>query len=410
MRKRDRSPEERLEALLALQSLTARVSRELGPATDLQAVLATVLRAMRSLVDFRGGSVCLVEDRAIRVAAADPPVSDEVAAARLPVGHGMVGITVATGHAQYSPNLDDDHRVDQQLRRLGSNATMRSYLAVPLVCLGWVIGVLEVDSEEVDAFDEDDLAVLEGLATQVAGAIESARRYEHVVELERLKADFLSRVSHELRTPLTIISGFATTLLAYDERLTAEQRRDMLERMGSATGRLERLIDDVLAVTGFEAGVVSPRPDDIDLAEVLAEVAGDATSPELVTVEPAGDLQAFVDGRLLRHALRLVVDNALKYAGHATIRAAVDHDGQLVIDVIDTGPGVPEHQRDHIFERFTRGDDSQPGMGLGLAMVRMLAAGLGATVSVADNPDGQGAIFQFRFSETALRGVTRGAR
>ena len=71
---------------------------------------------------------------------------------------------------------------------------------------------------------------------------------------------------------------------------------------------------------------------------------------------------------------------------------------------------MPEHQRDHIFERFTRGDDSQPGMGLGLAMVRMLAAGLGATVSVADNPDGQGAIFQFRFSETALRGVTRGAR
>src|SRR4051794_30124627 len=261
----------------------ARVSRELGPATDLQAVLATVLRAMRSLVEFRGGSVCLVEDRTIRVAAADPPVSDEVGAARLPVGHGLVGITVATGHPQYSPDLDDDHRVDPALRRLGSNAGMRSYLAVPLVCLGWVIGVLEVDSEEVDAFDEDDLAVLEGLSTQVAGAIESARRYEHVLELERLKADFLARVSHELRTPLTIISGFATTLLAYDEPLTAEQRRDILEWMCTAAGRLDLLIYDVLAVAGFEADVWSPQPVDIAVDEVLAESSSELPEPGLGT-------------------------------------------------------------------------------------------------------------------------------
>ena len=95
MRKRDRDPEERLQALLTLQSLLAKVSRELGPAIELQPVLATVLRVMRSLVDFRGGSVCLVEDGVIRVAAADPPVSPEVAAARLPVGRGIVGRTVA---------------------------------------------------------------------------------------------------------------------------------------------------------------------------------------------------------------------------------------------------------------------------------------------------------------------------
>jgi signal transduction histidine kinase len=326
-----------------------------------------------------------------------------VAAARLPVGHGLVGITVATGQPQYSPDLDGDHRIDPQLRQLGSNASMRSYLAVPLVCLGWVIGVLEVDSEEVDAFDEDDQAVLEGLATQVAGAIESARRYEHVLELERLKADFLSRVSHELRTPLTIISGFATTLLAYDERLTPEQRRDMLERMNTATGRLERLIDDVLAVTGFEAGVIAPRPTDASVDEVLAEVAGDAATPDRVTVEPSGDLYAFIDGRLLRHALRLLVDNALKYAGHATLRASVFDDDHLVIEVVDAGPGVPIDLREQIFERFTRGDDSLPGMGLGLAMVRMLAAGLGATVSVDDNPDGQGAVFRLRFSEVSVK-------
>src|SRR5439155_21425006 len=260
-------------------------SRELGPATELQPVLATVLNAMRSLIDFRGGSVCLVEDHHIRIAASDPPVSEEVLAARLPVGKGLVGLAVASGQPQYSRALDNDDRVDPGLRNLGSNAAMKSYLTVPLVCLGWVIGVLEVDSEKVDAFDADDLAVLQGLATQVAGAIESARRYEHVIELERLKADFLSRISHELRTPLTIISGFTTTLLAYDERLSGEQRRDMLDRMGSAVSRLERLIDDVLTVTGFEAGVVAPDPTEVGLAELLTDAAHDAADPVLVTID-----------------------------------------------------------------------------------------------------------------------------
>ncbi|MDQ1396907.1 MAG: two-component system, OmpR family, phosphate regulon sensor histidine kinase PhoR, partial [Acidimicrobiaceae bacterium] len=383
-------------------------SRDLGPATELQPVLATVLDAMRSLVDFRGGTVCLVDEGRIRVAAADPPVSDDVLAARLPVGKGLVGLTVASGTSQYSPDLDDDPRVDPALRRLGTNASMRSYLTVPLVCLGWIIGVLEVDSEEVDAFDEDDLAVLEGLATQVAGAIESARRYEQVVELERLKTDFLGRVSHELRTPLTIISGFTTTLMAYDDRLTGEQRRDMLERVGIAASRLEGLIDEVLTVTGFEAGVIAPTPTDLAIVDVLAEVAADVADRGPVAVEGPDDLRWFVDGRLLHHALRLLVDNALKYGESATIRARIDAEDALVIDVADTGPGVPPALREQIFERFTRGDDSQPGMGLGLPLVRMLASGLDATVTVDDNPGG-GAVFRLLFGRDRAGAHQKGA-
>ena len=91
MRRPARTASQRLETLLTLQTLMSEVSRELGPATELQPVLATVLNAMRSLIDFRGGSVCLVEDHHIRIAASDPPVSEEVLAARLPVGKGLVG-------------------------------------------------------------------------------------------------------------------------------------------------------------------------------------------------------------------------------------------------------------------------------------------------------------------------------
>src|SRR3954468_18943209 len=91
MRRPTRTAEERLESLLALQSLLGRVSRELGVATELQPVLATVLAAMRSLVEFRGGSVCLVENGEIRMAAADPPATPDVMDARMAVGEGLAG-------------------------------------------------------------------------------------------------------------------------------------------------------------------------------------------------------------------------------------------------------------------------------------------------------------------------------
>lgn len=89
MRRREASAEERLERLLELQTLLARVAREIGPALELQPVLNSVLRAMRSLVDFRGGSIQLVDAGLISIAAADPPVSEDVARARFPARAGL---------------------------------------------------------------------------------------------------------------------------------------------------------------------------------------------------------------------------------------------------------------------------------------------------------------------------------
>src|SRR4051812_27122060 len=145
---KERRAEERLERLLALQTLLARVARDLGPATELASVLTTVLSAMRSLIHFRGGSVGLVTGGEIRIAAADPAPTPDVLDARLPIGQGLAGRVVATGEAIFCPDLDADERVDPGLRRLGSNAGMKSYLAVPLICLGQVIGLLQVDAAE----------------------------------------------------------------------------------------------------------------------------------------------------------------------------------------------------------------------------------------------------------------------
>lgn len=397
MRTSVESAEERLQRLLALQSLLASISRQIGPALELAPVLRTVLDGMRTLMEFRGGSICLVdENRQIYIAAADPAVSPEVMRARLPVGSGLAGRVVAEGRSLYSPDLDEDERVDQRLRRLGSNAGMTSYLAVPLICVGRAIGLMQVDSPLKHAFSADDVHVLEGLATQVAGAIEGARQHEQIVQFERMQGDFMARVSHELRTPVTIVAGFMETLLELDGAIPPEERIAILRRAHAASRRLQNLVDELLTVTGYEAGVLNSRPEELTVTGVLEEFCRSAPA----AVEVRGDVPiGFVaDRRLVLQALRLLVDNAVRYGrGRVELVTGVDTAGTPYLEVRDDGPGVPAQLRPVVFDRFTRGDATVPGLGLGLPLARQLAAGFGAEIDLVDVDADAGACFRLSF-------------
>src|SRR5438067_10761760 len=383
---------ERLSRLLGLQTLLAHVAREIGPALELHPVLQAVLRAMRSLMDFRGGSILLVEDGELYVAAADPAVDEAVANLRIPVGTGLAGRAVAEARTVYSPDLDTDPRVDPVVRNTGSNKEIASFLVVPLVCLGEAIGAIEVDSTSRDAFDDVDRTVLEGLATQMAGAIESARRYEEMLDLERQKNDFIGRISHELRTPLTIMTGFVSTLLTHDAEFGPDDRRAMLERTRAAIGRLSGLIDELLTAASFEAGMAEAVVIDVDVAPILEAIKAEAVDPARVRVHCPPGLSERADPKLLKQALNLLVDNAMKYGGNAELNATPGE-----ITVRDHGPGVPAELGDRVFERFVRGSTSKPGMGLGLPLVRSLCTAMGARVELESPPDG-GARFRIRFS------------
>ena len=396
IRERGKSAEERLERILELQTLLARVAREIGPALELQGVLTTVLESMRTLVDFRGGTIQLVDERGVFIAAADPPASEEVLTSRVPVGTGLSGRVISTGQAMYSADLSNDPRVDRELARRGSNAASRSYLAVPLVVLGSTIGVLQIDSSEVDAFDEDDIAVLEGLAVQVAGSIESARRREDMLEVERMKGDFIARISHELRTPLTVIGGFTDTLLLHGERIGPEQQQEVLGRIKTSVGRLSSLIEEILTVSSLDAGMTRVRPEDVEVAELLADVARLSMDGSRVVVECEPAERMVTDPVILRHLVNQLVDNALKYGGDAVVSCRRGDDGRAEIVVLDHGPGIAESDRQRVFERFYRGNHTGAGMGLGLPVVRQLAASLDATISLDDAPGG-GARFTLRF-------------
>lgn len=388
MRARSASAEERLSRLQHLQKLTAELARQIGPATEVGDVLQAVLDAMRSLVEFKGGSVQLIEDGALYIAASDPPVSPEVLAARLPLGTGLGGRVVTSGEPVYSADIGSDPRVDPALRRLGSNAPMTSYLGVPLVCLGEVIGVMQVDSHDADAFDDDDLQVLTTLASHVAGAIEGARRAQKTRELEKLKTDFLTNVSHQLRTPLTIISGFVTTLRNYPGQLDLEQQTQMLDRIGAAADRLRYLVEEVLTVTQLEAGVVTAQRALVRLEPLLHEVRSQAAEPDLIRLECPTNLEISTDPKLLRLAVGHLVDNAERYAEGCELIADRSPSGEVVVEVRDHGPGLPDGLADRMFEPFERGDPTSVGMGLGLSLVRTVCRALGAHLEVAEPDDG----------------------
>lgn len=393
MRERAGSAEERLERLLRLQELTTSLASQIGPAQELHPVLSAVISAMRSVVDFQGGTIQLVEDGALFVAASDPPCSPEVMSARLPIGSGLGGRVVISGEPIYSPDIGADDRVDPELRRLGSNANMTSYLAVPLVCLGEVIGLMQVDSRQRDAFDEDDLQILQGLSVQVAGAIESARRTEAVRELELLKNEFLANVSHQLRTPLTIISGFVSTLRTYQGRIDPRQQEQMLNRIGSAADRLQYLIEEVLTVTQLQAGTVAPHMSPTRIAPLLDEIRDQSPEPSLVKLECSPDLQVTTDGQMLRLALSHLVDNAVRYADDCEVTAGIGTDGTPFVEVRDQGPGLPSGMAEKMFEPFARGEHSEIGLGLGLSLVRTVAGALGARIEV-EQPGGVGLLIR----------------
>lgn len=384
---------ERYERLLEVQSLMARVSREIGPALDLDQVLTTVLAAMRSLVAFDGGVISLLEGDELVMVATDP-VRTGSGTMRVAAATGIAGEVLATGFSATSADLREDGRVTEGFREIAVRRGIASYLCVPLICLGDIIGTIQVHATRPDAFDDETRVLLEGLAIQVAGAIESARRYEMITQLEVLKSDFISRVSHELRTPITIMSGFVSTLLTNHDRLDTDTRRRMLERVDVATARLSGLIDQLLMLSRLEAGVVAANLEVVDAATMLEEVRRQAESPHSVEIACADGLRLTTDPSLFVRALGFLVDNALKYAGACRIDA-----GEGVIEISDRGPGIPAEHRSRVFEQFTRAnaDTTVAGMGIGLPMARTLLAAAGADLTIEEPADGVGTRLVLRF-------------
>jgi len=227
---------------------------------------------------------------------------------------------------------------------------------------------------------------------------ELEQAYRKLTELDQLKGNFISNVSHELRTPLTKIKGFNALLAAGDLGALTAAQQQAVEVMGRGVSELERLVGDLIQFATGARGEMVLRLAAMPVAETL-ERAVDAlrdraASADLVLVchPPGPGVRLTADPEKVRWVLDQLLDNAIKFtpAGGRIDAGAEPSGGRVRIWVADTGPGIAEDRLPELFEPFHQLDGSatrrRGGTGLGLALVKMIAAAHQGTVSVETRP------------------------
>lgn len=365
--------EQRLARALALQRALVDGTRSLDAGQPLAHVLGTVLDEV------------VGPDRGLRAVVLAHDEGRARVLARYPAGGAPAGPSPAE-ESLAQQLLASDAAIHRSELLVGDDGTEQAPVRVHRLGLTLTVGgrpggALLFEVEEQQGFSEDDRLVLEGVSLIAGAALAASWRSHEQRELERLRSDFISRVSHELRTPLTIINGFAGTMAAHDETLTERQRHEMLDRIITATVRLEHLVDDVLSLASVDAGTREPSPADVPVRDVIDLTVHDQGGNGQVEVDCPASLRLHTDPTIARQVLGPVVLNALQHGQRVHVEAREDTDGIRIV-VSDDGPGVPGELGERVFDRFVRGDDREPGMGLGLALARSAGAVIGARLAL----------------------------
>ena len=286
----------------------------------------------------------------------------------------------------------------------------------------WDVALPRAASAEISQLADDFRAMTGALATldrensRYRGHLEEmvASRtreledaYHHVKAMAEAKDQFVATVSHDFRSPLAIVLSAVQTVLA-DPDMKPDVRREFLARAERQCKRLGALVSDLLDLARIENKETVFEP--VPLSELVEESVDGVKAAfaerhvSLVYAPPDAPVVAEVDRSQVSRALQNLVDNALKFTPPAGC-VSVDlrrGDGEVSISVTDTGPGIPDEEREHVFERFYQGRHGQAlgrGSGLGLAIVAGVARRHGGTVTVK-SPRGAGATFELRLPLT----------
>lgn len=248
------------------------------------------------------------------------------------------------------------------------------------------------------AFAERDLWLSFVAVRGADGVVYAFRDLTVERRLEEVRSDFVATISHELRTPMAGVYGAAETLLHRDRDLSVEQRRQLLEMIGTQATRLKQITEAVLLTSRLDRDELPVERTPVDLAELVRSTI-DAMGPQLSEVAvdvPPNVGTASGDADRIQQVLVNLLDNAVKYGGgNVTVRVE-SANGPIRVSVADDGPGIMAADQQRIFEKFYRAEPQQHhgpgGTGLGLYISRELVRRMDGRLDVSSAP-GEGATF-----------------
>ncbi len=410
------------------------LSRSLVGAVELRPILDEAARTLRALVDASHCFILLYDKttRELTVGVGPLEATQFLAGVRVPIDDptSLAARCLREKRCLQEPHAASSTMVNQErVAHFGE----RSLLCVPLLARDEPVGVVILDETRRErVFTLSEIEAVTAVAGQIALAALAARLYgdlkESYAELARTQAELVERerlavvgelsasIAHEVRNPLGVIFnslGGLRRLLGTGaaspadgaqkskELSSAADPKQLLDIIGEEADRLNRMVGDLLDF----ARPMTPAVHEAALAPLLEEAvaAARAQVDEAAQVEVRLHVAPAIatvpaDARLLRQAAINLVLNALQALGKSgtiSVRAELgEREGRrfALLSVSDSGPGVPQHQRQRIFQPFFT--TKAKGTGLGLAVVKRIAEGHGGAVSLEDKPEGEGASFQ----------------
>ncbi|MGA7160422.1 MAG: ATP-binding protein [Bacteroidota bacterium] len=321
-------------------------------------------------------------------------------------GHGIVGWVGMYGEKILANDVSMENRY---LAYAYHNTN--SELALPMKVGTEVVGVLNIEDTKLHAFDETDVLVLSTLCDQLGSAMHNATLYNEIkesnkklLELDKLKSDFVGIVSHDFRTPLSSIMLAAKSLIKKEIIATNQHFKEYLGIIIDQATKLSQLAEDTLTITKMESGQLSYYFKLVNIETLVKEAVSMVKFSNRHQLQYNIELDAsFVKGdqSKLRQVLLNLVSNAVKYSPHGgMIEISVVNHGseEILLSVKDNGIGIPENQLERLFQKFSRVDSAEvsniKGSGLGLWISREIIKAHGGKIWV-ESEVGVGSSFMF---------------
>jgi signal transduction histidine kinase/DNA-binding response OmpR family regulator/PAS domain-containing protein len=415
---------ERLQAREALQrrntylAASSEIGRLVTSTLDLNTIFTRTVSLISDRFGFYFAAIYIIDETGFHATLreAKGEAGEKMKSQKYTISVGsqnMVGRVADTGESKLANNVLAEPLYQPNPLLLDT----QSEAAIPLHVGERTVGVIDIQSKDLNAFSQDDLSVLQSLADQIAIAIDNAASYERSQELikelqevDQLKSQFLANMSHELRTPLNSIIGFSRVILkGIDGPVTDMQHQDLTAIYNSGQ-HLLGLINDILDLARIEAGKMELNFEEVKLSEMVNSVLSTAKGLvkekpiQLVSKIPADMPTVRGDTMRVRQVLINLLSNASKFTDEGTITVeALVHRGpngkpEALINVIDTGPGISQEGQEKLFKAFSQVDGSATrksgGSGLGLSICANLVQLHGGRISV-HSAEGKGSTFWF---------------